>query len=145
MFVCYWSMEKIYSMCNMEGYMTRYLANLKFGTPTHIYTYTPIYIDCFLIKIRKCLIFASIHRFLSWIRVKEAFSRQSILRINLPLEGHLLKNFSTRPCFGLHPEDIPHYNKRPIIRRLVTVTVSKFKIAVTIFEISIHENVGYKN
>jgi hypothetical protein len=30
-------------------------------------------------------------------------------------------------------------------RRLVTVTVYKFKIAVTIFEISKHENVGYKN
>ena len=59
--------------------------------------------------------------------------------------GSFVKKFSTRPCFGLHPEDIPHYNKRPIIRRLVTVTVSKFKIAVTIFEISKHENVGYKN
>jgi hypothetical protein len=33
----YWSMEKIYSMYNMEGYMTRYLANLRLGTPTHIY------------------------------------------------------------------------------------------------------------
>ena len=30
-------MEKIYSMCNMEGYMTRYLANLRLGTPTHLY------------------------------------------------------------------------------------------------------------
>jgi hypothetical protein len=28
-------MEKIYSMYNMEGYMTRYLANLRLGTPTH--------------------------------------------------------------------------------------------------------------
>ena len=34
-----------------------------------------LYLDGFLIKIQKCLIFASIHRFLPWIRVKEAFSR----------------------------------------------------------------------
>ena len=36
---------------------------------------------------------------------------QSIPRIKLPLEGHLLKNFSTRPYFGPHPEDNPLIRK----------------------------------
>ena len=75
MFVCYWSMEKIYSMCNMEGYMTRYLANLKFGTPTHIYTYTPIYIDCFLIKIRKFFLIFSKMTLLGVILCEKSIAR----------------------------------------------------------------------
>ena len=30
--------------------------------------------------------------------------------------GSFVKKFSTRPCFGLHPEDNSHYKKRLIIR-----------------------------
>jgi hypothetical protein len=119
MFVCYWSMEKIYSMCNMEGYMTRYLANLRFGTPTHthiyIYTYTPIY-RLFSHKNPKMFDF----RFNTLISSLNQGQGSVFKAINSPHKftprGSFVKKFSTRPCFRLHPEDNPHYNKRLIIR-----------------------------
>jgi len=62
-------------------------------------------IDGFLIKIRKCLIFASIHPPPSMnqgqgsvITLREC--AQSIPRIKLPLEGHLLKKLLGKIFFG---------------------------------------------